>query len=70
MYIYPLPRIHNKSLVSTYFGQDKRECVSKIFIYLFIITQKYVKVSLKEINLICLTFREYFGLNCIFVKVR
>jgi hypothetical protein len=26
MYIYLLLRIHNTSLVSAYFGRDKREC--------------------------------------------
>jgi hypothetical protein len=36
MYIYPLPRIYNTSLVSAYFGLDKRECVSRIFIFLIL----------------------------------
>jgi hypothetical protein len=35
MYIYPLSRIHNTSLISAYFGLDKREC--KCLNYLFII---------------------------------
>jgi hypothetical protein len=26
MYIYPLSKIHNTSLVSAYFSLDKREC--------------------------------------------
>jgi hypothetical protein len=26
MYIYPLSRIHNTSLVGAYFGLDKRDC--------------------------------------------
>jgi hypothetical protein len=41
MYIYPLSRIHNTSLVSAYFGQDKREFECQnyyfiIFIYMLI----------------------------------
>jgi hypothetical protein len=36
MYIYPLSRIHNTSLVSAYFGQDKRECECLEYLYLFI----------------------------------
>jgi hypothetical protein len=34
VYINPLFRIHNTSLISAYFGQDNRECkVFRIFIY-------------------------------------
>jgi hypothetical protein len=37
MYIYPLSRIHNTSLISAYFGLDKCECecVEYYFIYLY-----------------------------------
>jgi hypothetical protein len=34
MYIYPLSGIHNTSLISAYFGLDKREC--ECLEYLFI----------------------------------
>jgi hypothetical protein len=34
MYIYPLPTIHNTSLVSAYFGLDKHKCPE--YLYLFI----------------------------------
>jgi hypothetical protein len=33
MYIYPLSRIHNTSLVSTNFGLDKRECVCLEYLF-------------------------------------
>jgi hypothetical protein len=35
MYIYPLARIHNTSLVIDYFGLDKHECecLKYLFIY-------------------------------------
>jgi hypothetical protein len=36
MYIYPLSRIHKRSLVSAYFKLDKRECECLEY-YLFII---------------------------------
>jgi hypothetical protein len=32
IYIYPLSRLHNTSLVSAYFGLDKRECLEYLFI--------------------------------------
>jgi hypothetical protein len=35
MYIYPLSRIHNASLISAYFGLDSRDC--KCLEYLFTI---------------------------------
>jgi hypothetical protein len=55
VYINPLSRIHNASLISTYFGLDSREC--KCLEYLFIycinvakpqcIADKRMKISLK-----------------------
>jgi hypothetical protein len=36
MYIYPLSRIHNTSLVSAYFGLDKRDCEYREYLFIFI----------------------------------
>jgi hypothetical protein len=30
VFIYPLSRIHNTSLISAYFGLDSRECKSSV----------------------------------------
>jgi hypothetical protein len=41
MYIYPLSRIHNTSLVSAYFGLDRRECESLEYYY-YLLKEQYV----------------------------
>jgi hypothetical protein len=35
MYIYPLSRIHNTSLVSAYLGLDKRECEGLEYLFIY-----------------------------------
>jgi hypothetical protein len=56
MYIYPLSRIHNTSLVSAYFGVDKRESLEYLVIYYFITLKEvtstvYVKLRIKIFRL-------------------
>jgi hypothetical protein len=48
MYIYPLSRFHNISLVSAYFGLDKRECGCLEY-YIIIIQDRgeYTKQAMK-----------------------
>jgi hypothetical protein len=42
MYIYPLSRIRNTSLVSAYFGLDKRECECLEYLFLLFLLLKTV----------------------------
>jgi hypothetical protein len=51
MYIYPLSRIHNTSLVSAYFGLDKRECECLEYISAW----KLIKIIVKILTLLVLT---------------
>jgi hypothetical protein len=49
LYINPLPRIHNTSLISAYFGLDSRECKCLEYLY-FIITINNWKVSKSNVS--------------------
>jgi hypothetical protein len=48
MYIYPLSRNHNTSLVSAYFGLDQHECgcLEYLFIYCVCVDQEMFKVNI------------------------
>jgi hypothetical protein len=51
-YIYPISRVHNTSLVSAYFGVDKRECYClENLINLYIILQRINITSLMSRNI-------------------
>jgi hypothetical protein len=58
MYILPLSRIHNTSLVSAYYGLDKCECVYNI----------YYIINL----LLCINFMKwtYFGCQSVALRLR
>jgi hypothetical protein len=46
MYIYPLSRIHNTSLISAYFGLDKRECEGLEYFFIIILISKLKYLSI------------------------